>query len=85
MITLIQDTLTLWREAEQTLDRLPSTSSDHETVARLVSELGDAYVRLTALGEWTATDIERNRDAIKAGRELLRQVRTPISRAEATT
>jgi hypothetical protein len=79
MITLIQDTLTLWRDAERVLDHLPPGSPDHETVARLVVHLSSTYARLTTAGDASMAELERSRATVQEARALLRRVRGPTS------
>lgn len=74
MMTLIQDTLALWRDAERALDHLAPTSPDHETVSRIVLELQATYTRLTRAGEWSQADLASCRDAVESARQLLRRV-----------
>ena len=47
-MSLVNETLDLWREAERLLDSLPPTSPDHESVALTVYALRKQYARLTA-------------------------------------
>ncbi len=74
MMTLIQDTLTLWRDAERVLDRLPPASRDHQTVELLVVELRDTYTRLTTARDWSPSDLATSREALEAARDLLSRV-----------
>ncbi len=74
MMTLIQDTLTLWRDAERVLDRLPPASRDHETVEMIVVELRDTYTRLTTSRDWSESDLAMSREGIEAARDLLSRV-----------
>jgi len=75
MSTLIPEALEAWREAERLLDELPPTSPDHETVARLVSELRETHARLLNASALTARAIATNRVTIDAARALIATVR----------
>ncbi len=71
---LIRETVDLSREAERTLDRLPETSPDHETVARVILELQLTHDRLTDARYETKALIRRSREQIDASHETLLQV-----------
>ena len=48
MSKLIEEVLQTWREGERLLEALPPLDPDHETVALAVTQLREAYHRLTA-------------------------------------
>ena len=74
MITLIQDTIDLWQEAERELDALPPLSPDHELVALIVADMRETYTRLTTAREWSATEVQSGRQHIESSRALLEAI-----------
>ncbi len=79
MQTLIRDTLDTWREAERTLDQLPTTSSDHETVAFVVLELRATYQRLTESRDVSQQTLDRCRSIVDDARALLHQAQRQVA------
>jgi hypothetical protein len=47
-VTIVEETLEAWRDAERLLERLPALDPDHESVALAVASLRDTYQSLTA-------------------------------------
>ena len=74
-MTIVEETLEAWREAERLLDRLPPLDPDHETVAAMVAMLREAYQSLTdGASERTPAVIDHSRDTIERARDLLERV-----------
>ena len=75
-VTIVQDALEAWREAERLLDRLPPLHPDHETVALAVASLRETYRLLTdGASERTPAMISHSRESIDRTRDLLARVR----------
>ncbi len=81
MQTLIRDTLDVWREAERTLERMPPSSPDHETVALVALELREAYQRLTDSSDASHEIVERSRAMVDEAHALLRRIHGPADSA----
>lgn len=76
-MTIVEDALEAWREAERLLDRLTPLDPDHETVALAVASLRDTYQNLTdGMSERTPVLIAHSRDSIERTRSLLGRVRS---------
>jgi hypothetical protein len=73
-MTLVEETLTVWREAERLLKTMPPLQPDHESVRMLVIELRDLYAALSGRDESVAT-VTRSRELIDRARQQLRLVR----------
>lgn len=75
-MTIVDDALEAWREAERLLDRLPPLDPDHETVALAVASLRQTYHDLTnGASERTPLIIAASRESIERTKGLLKQVR----------
>ena len=74
-MTIVEDALEAWREAERLLDRLPPLDPDHETVALAVASLRQTYQNLTdGMSERTPVVIAQSRESIERTRSLLARV-----------
>jgi hypothetical protein len=83
-VTIVQEALEAWREAERLLDQVPTLDPDHETVALAVASLREAYLSLTdGASERTPEVIEHSRDTIGQTRELLDRVHSKLQRGYA--
>ncbi len=71
MQTLIRDTLDAWREAERTLESMPPSSPDHETVTLVIVELRETYQRLTDSRDVSREIVDRCRVIVDDARGLL--------------
>ncbi len=81
MQTLIRDTLDVWREAERTLERMPPSSPDHETVALVALRLRETYQRLTDSSDVSDEIVERSRAMVDEAHALLRGIHGPADSA----
>lgn len=71
-MTIVEDALEAWREAERLLDRLTPLDPDHETVALAVASLRRTYQSLTdGMSERTPAMIAHSRESIEQTRSLL--------------
>lgn len=74
-MTIVEETLEAWREAERLLERLPPLDPDHESVALAVASLRETYQSLTAgASERTPALLRRSRTSIDQTRALLSRV-----------
>ena len=81
-VTIVQEALEAWREAERLLDRLPRLDPDHESVALAVSSLRETYLTLTdGARDRTPALIDHTRDTIERTRELLDRVHSKLDAA----
>lgn len=64
--------------AERTLERLPDTSPDHETVARLIVDLRRTQERLFETRSRTQEAIQASRRRIEASERTVRAVRAML-------
>ena len=75
-VTIVEDALEVWREAERLLDRITPVDPDHETLALAVASLRETYQNLTdGVSERTPSMISHSRDSIERTRSLLARVR----------
>ena len=78
-MTIVEETLQAWREAERLLERLPPVDSDHESVAVAVSSLRETYQNLTAgASERTPALLTHSRASIDRTRELLVRIHSKL-------
>ena len=78
-MTIVEDALEAWREAERLLDRLTPLDPDHETVALAVASLRETYQNLTdGMSERTPVVIVHSRESIERTRSLLDHVRAKM-------
>ena len=74
-MTIVEDALEAWREAERLLDQLTPIDPDHETVALAVASLRETYQNLTdGMSERTPAMIAHSRESIERTRSLLARV-----------
>lgn len=79
-MTIVEDALEAWREAERLLDRIPPLDPDHETVALAVASLRQTYRSLTdGMSERTPTMISHSRESIERTRSLLAGVHAKMN------
>ena len=80
-MTIVEETLEAWREAERLLERLTPLDPDHETVALAVASLRDTYQSLTAgASERTPALLAHSRTSIDRTRALLDRVHGKLGR-----
>ncbi|HET8786807.1 MAG TPA: hypothetical protein VFM38_14300 [Candidatus Limnocylindrales bacterium] len=80
-MTIVEETLEAWRDAERLLERLPPLDPDHESVALAVGSLRDTYKTLTAgASERTPALLARSRTSIDRSRALLDRVHGKLER-----
>jgi hypothetical protein len=78
-LTIVEDALEGWREAERLLDRVPPLDPDHETVALAVVSLRQTYQNLTdSASERTPSLIANTRDTIERTRKLLEEIHAKL-------
>jgi hypothetical protein len=78
-VTIVEDALKAWREAERLLDRLPPVDPDHESVALAAASLRLTYQKLTdGASERTPAIVAHTRDSIERTRALLVRVRSKL-------
>jgi hypothetical protein len=78
-LTIVEDALEAWREAERLLDRLTPLDPDHETVALAVASLRQTYQDLTdGMSERTPSVIAASRESIERTRGLLARVHAKV-------
>ena len=78
-MTIVEDALEAWREAERLLDRIPPVDPDHETVALAVVSLRHTYRNLTdGVSERTPSMVANTRESIERTRELLARVHAKL-------
>jgi hypothetical protein len=74
-VTIVEETLEAWRDAERLLERLPALDPDHESVALAVASLRDTYQSLTAgASERTPALLTHSRTSIDRTRALLDRI-----------
>jgi hypothetical protein len=76
-MSLVEETLTVWREAERLLKSMPPLEPDHESVRKLVIELRDMYAALSRGRHESAETVARSRELIDRARNQMRLVRLP--------
>ena len=85
-MTIVEETLEAWREAERLLERLPAVDPDHESVALAVSSLRETYQSLTAgASERTPALITHSRASIDRTRGLLDRIRSKLDGRDVDT
>ncbi len=74
-MTIVEDALEAWREAERLLDRIPPPHPDHDTVASAVTALRQTYKALTdGAVQRTPSLIADCRESIERTKVLLASV-----------
>jgi hypothetical protein len=85
-VTIVEETLEAWREAERLLERLPPVHPDHESVALAVSSLRETYQNLTAgVSERTPAMLTHSRASIDRTRELLDRIHAKLDGRDVDT
>jgi hypothetical protein len=78
-VTIVEEALEAWRDAERLLERLPRLHPDHESVALAVASLRETYQGLTTqAAERTPATIERSRESIDTTRALLDRIHAKL-------
>ncbi|MFL5686033.1 MAG: hypothetical protein ACJ77D_08270 [Chloroflexota bacterium] len=85
-MTIVEETLETWRDAERLLEQLPPVHPDHESVALAVSSLRETYQNLTAgASERTPAVVTHSRASIERTRELLERIHAKLDRTDVET
>ena len=78
-MTIVEETLEAWREAERLLERLPPVHPDHESVALAVRSLRETYQDLTTgVSDRTPAIINHSRESIDSTRQLLDRIHAKL-------
>jgi hypothetical protein len=74
-MTMVEEILATWRDAERLLDALPPVGPDHETVRLTVVELQATYRDLTGDGARTEDVIASSRATISEAHRVLEAIK----------
>lgn len=78
-MTIVEETLEAWRDAERLLKRIPPVDPDHASVALAVRSLRETYQDLTAgASDRTPAVLSQSRASIDRTRELLDRIRAKL-------
>ena len=84
-MTIVEDALEAWREAERLLDRLPASAPDHEDVVLAVAALRQTYKDLTdGVSRRTPRMVADSRQSIDRTKALLARVHARMDGTAAT-
>jgi hypothetical protein len=75
-MTMVEEILATWREAERLLDSLPPVNPDHETVRLAVVRLQATYRQLTSDTAQTEEIIASSRATIAEAHQVLEHIRS---------
>ena len=73
-MTIVEETLEAWRDAERLLKRIPPVDPDHASVALAVRSLRETYQDVTAPSDRTPAVLSQSRASIDRTRELLDRI-----------